>query len=88
MTRAVAEILQPMAEAMISEGRAFTGILYAGLMMTATGPKVIEFNVRFGDPETQVVLPRLESDLFEVLQTLLAGEIPPLVWSYIVMAFP
>ncbi|KMK75309.1 phosphoribosylamine--glycine ligase [Alkalihalobacillus pseudalcaliphilus] len=79
--RAVAEILQPMAEAMISEGRAFTGILYAGLMMTATGPKVIEFNVRFGDPETQVVLPRLESDLFEVLQTLLAGEIPPLVWS-------
>ncbi|KGA96908.1 phosphoribosylamine--glycine ligase [Alkalihalobacillus alcalophilus ATCC 27647 = CGMCC 1.3604] len=79
--RAVKEILQPMAEAMIQEGRTFTGILYAGLMMTKEGPKVIEFNVRFGDPETQVVLPRLNSDLYEVLQTLLAGKRPDLDWS-------
>ncbi|WP_413376172.1 phosphoribosylamine--glycine ligase [Alkalihalobacillus sp. 1P02AB] len=79
--RAVKEILQPMAEAMIQEGRTFTGILYAGLMMTKEGPKVIEFNVRFGDPETQVVLPRLNSDLYEVLQTLLAGKRPELDWS-------
>lgn len=78
---AVDRVLQPMAEAMIAEGRSFTGILYAGLMMTKTGPKVIEFNARFGDPETQVVLPRLESDLVEVLEQLLAGEKPVLKWS-------
>ncbi|WP_059104469.1 phosphoribosylamine--glycine ligase [Shouchella shacheensis] len=78
---AVKTILQPTAEAMIAEGRPFTGILYAGLMMTAGGPKVIEFNARFGDPETQVVLPRLESDLVEVMLTLLDGGVPELVWS-------
>ncbi|KYG28091.1 phosphoribosylamine--glycine ligase [Alkalihalobacillus trypoxylicola] len=81
VARAVDEILQPMAQAMINEDRPFTGILYAGLMMTAEGPKVIEFNVRFGDPETQVVLPRLESDLFDLLLSLLKGEKPELKWS-------
>lgn len=78
---AVNTILQPMAEAMQKEDRSFTGILYAGLMMTNKGPKVIEFNARFGDPETQVVLPRLESDLVEVILSLLNGEKPELSWS-------
>lgn len=79
--RAVAEVLQPVANAMVEEGRSFTGILYAGLMMTSDGPKVIEFNARFGDPETQVVLPRLKSDLIEVILKLLNGEHVELEWS-------
>jgi phosphoribosylamine---glycine ligase len=78
---AVEKVLVPMAKAMKQEGRSFTGILYAGLMMTATGAKVIEFNARFGDPETQVVLPRLENDLIEVLLNLLNGEKVELTWS-------
>ncbi|QOY37835.1 phosphoribosylamine--glycine ligase [Anaerobacillus isosaccharinicus] len=78
---AVEKVLVPMAKAMKQEGRTFTGILYAGLMMTATGAKVIEFNARFGDPETQVVLPRLENDLVDVLLELLKGENVELTWS-------
>ncbi|WP_096201814.1 phosphoribosylamine--glycine ligase [Bacillus sp. FJAT-45350] len=78
---AVDTILQPMADAMMKEDRTFTGILYAGLMMTTKGPKVIEFNARFGDPETQVVLPRLESDLVDVITGLLNEEKPELTWS-------
>ncbi|MEB1809117.1 MAG: phosphoribosylamine--glycine ligase [Bacillaceae bacterium] len=78
---AVEKVLQPMANAMISEGRSFTGILYAGLMMTSQGPKVIEFNARFGDPETQVVLPRLVTDMVDVITGLLAGEKVELEWS-------
>lgn len=78
---AVKTILQPMADALVSEGIPFTGILYAGLMMTKDGPKVIEFNARFGDPETQVVLPQLESDLIDVIFELLNGEKPELVWA-------
>ncbi len=78
---AVASVLQPTAEAMLAEGRPLTGILYAGLMMTDLGPKVIEFNVRFGDPETQVVLPRLESDLIDAIETLLDNRSPQLHWT-------
>ncbi|MCD8503429.1 MAG: phosphoribosylamine--glycine ligase [Bacillaceae bacterium] len=78
---AVDTILIPMAKAMKQEGREFTGILYAGLMMTTSGPKVIEFNARFGDPETQVVLPRLESDLVDVIVTLLKDEDVEIKWS-------
>ncbi len=78
---AVENILIPMAKAMKQEGRTFTGILYAGLMMTDKGAKVIEFNARFGDPETQVVLPRLENDLVEVILALLKGENVELTWS-------
>ncbi len=78
---AVDTILIPMAKAMKQEGREFTGILYAGLMMTTSGPKVIEFNARFGDPETQVVLPRLESDLVDVIVTLLKDEDVETKWS-------
>ena len=61
------EVLAKTLEAMKQEGRSFSGILYAGLMLTADGPKVLEFNARFGDPETQAVLPRLESDLAEIM---------------------
>lgn len=78
---AVRAVLEPAAAAMVEEGTPFTGILYAGLMMTATGPKVIEFNARFGDPETQVVLPRLETDLIDVMEKLHNGEKPELLWS-------
>lgn len=62
------KIFIPTMNAMNSEGRTFKGCLYFGLMLTSDGPKVIEYNCRFGDPETQVVLPLLESDLFEIMQ--------------------
>ena len=52
---------------MVLDGKPYTGILYAGLMLTDSGPKVIEFNCRFGDPEAQVILPRLESDLLDLI---------------------
>ncbi|MFC4323994.1 phosphoribosylamine--glycine ligase [Litchfieldia salsa] len=78
---AVQTILKPTVLAMIEENRTFTGILYAGLMLTKDGAKVIEYNARFGDPETQVVLPRLESDLVEVLVQLLEGKEVELTWS-------
>jgi phosphoribosylamine--glycine ligase len=77
---AVEKILVPAAQGMMKEGRPFTGVLYAGLIMTETGPKVIEFNTRFGDPETQVVLPLLENDLYQVFIDVLDGKDPQLVW--------
>jgi phosphoribosylamine--glycine ligase len=63
----VAAVHQPVVDLMRERGTPFHGVLYAGLMLTASGPKVLEFNVRFGDPETQAVLPRLESDLLALL---------------------
>ena len=78
---AVKEILEPAAQGMLDNGTPFTGILYAGLIATAEGAKVIEFNARFGDPETQVVLPRLTSSLAAVITALLADEEPILTWS-------
>jgi phosphoribosylamine---glycine ligase len=63
-----AEVHQPVVDELARRGTPFHGVLYAGLMLTAGGPKVLEFNVRFGDPETQVVLPRLRSDLLDLLQ--------------------
>ena len=66
--RCMEEIFLPTIAAMNAEGRSFTGCLYFGLMLTPNGPKVIEYNCRFGDPETQVVLPLLESDLLTVMQ--------------------
>jgi phosphoribosylamine--glycine ligase len=59
---------QPVVDALREQGTPFHGVLYAGLMMTAAGPKVLEYNARFGDPETQAVLPRLRSDLLELLE--------------------
>ena len=67
VARAQREILDPVIAAMRAEGRTYKGCLYAGLMITKDGPKVIEFNARFGDPETQVVLPLLESDLVDIM---------------------
>jgi phosphoribosylamine--glycine ligase len=66
--RCMDEIFLPTIDAMNKEGRTFKGCLYFGLMITKNGPKVIEYNCRFGDPETQVVLPLMESDLFTVMQ--------------------
>ncbi len=66
--RCMQEIFLPTINAMNSEGRKYKGCLYFGLMLTPNGPKVIEYNCRFGDPETQVVLPLLESDLFEIMK--------------------
>ncbi|TRM11570.1 phosphoribosylamine--glycine ligase [Lentibacillus cibarius] len=74
-------ILQVTADGIKQEGHPFTGILYAGLMMTADGPKVIEFNARFGDPETQVVLPLLQNDLLQVFLDVLDGKDPELEWE-------
>ena len=67
------KIFLPTVRAMNAEGRTFKGCLYFGLMLTEDGPKVIEYNCRFGDPETQVVLPLLESDLFTVMQAVTNG---------------
>lgn len=71
--RCMKEIFLPTIRAMKAEGRPFQGCLYFGLMLTAQGPKVIEYNCRFGDPETQVVLPLLESDLLSIMQATTNG---------------
>ena len=78
---AIETVLIPTAKAMMSEGRDFCGVLYAGLIKTESGPKVIEFNARFGDPETQVVLPRMNSDLVDVLERVIAGEKVEIEWD-------
>jgi phosphoribosylamine--glycine ligase len=81
---AVEKILVPTVHAMKKDGRNFRGCLYAGLMLTTQGPKVLEFNVRFGDPETQVLLMRLKSDLAEVLYAAADGklcDIAPVEWD-------
>lgn len=73
MAEIQATILEPTIRAMQNEGRPYKGCLYAGLMITKDGPKVIEFNARFGDPETQVVLPLLKNDLVDLMQACLDG---------------
>jgi len=70
------EILAPTLEGMASEGKPFRGVLYVGLMMTREGPRVLEYNVRFGDPEAQVLLPLLDCDLLDVLDRAARGELP------------
>ncbi|SFE67633.1 phosphoribosylamine--glycine ligase [Paenibacillus algorifonticola] len=79
----IANIIIPTAKAMVSEGRPFRGVLFAGLMITKEGPKTIEFNARMGDPETQVVLPRLETDLVDIVLASLNGRLEQLdiTWS-------
>lgn len=81
INQAIEKILKPAALGMIKEGRSFTGILYAGLIATAEGAKVIEFNARFGDPETQVVLQRLTSDLATIIDDLLHARTPMIQWK-------
>ena len=71
--QATEKILKPMIAAMAKEGRPYQGCLYAGLMITEEGPKVVEFNARFGDPETQVVLPLLKGDLVKIMQACVDG---------------
>ncbi|QDP39241.1 phosphoribosylamine--glycine ligase [Radiobacillus deserti] len=78
---AIKTILKPAAKGLVQEGRSFTGILYAGLIKTSEGPKVIEFNARFGDPETQVVLPLLENDLIQVIEDVTSEKDPNLTWA-------
>jgi phosphoribosylamine---glycine ligase len=69
-------ILRPTLAGMAAEGMPYVGVLYMGLMITQNGPKVIEYNCRFGDPETQVILPLLESDLLEILLACVEGRLP------------
>ena len=74
--RVMAEIVRPLIAGMTELGRPYVGVLFAGLMLTAQGPKVIEFNVRFGDPETQAILPRLDQDLLLLLKLCAEGNLP------------
>ena len=78
---AVEQIMRPTAEAMVAEGCPFEGVLYGGLMKTADGIKVIEFNARFGDPETEVVLPRLKSDIVDIFCAVADGRDAQLEWD-------
>ena len=77
---ALERILQPTADAMVAEGCPFEGVLYGGLMKTPQGIKVIEFNARFGDPETEVVLPRLKSDIVDIFCAVTDGADTRLEW--------
>ncbi|MBI4318045.1 MAG: phosphoribosylamine--glycine ligase [Chloroflexi bacterium] len=75
LDQTVATILEPTIQAMAQEGRPYRGVLYAGLIITRDGPKVLEFNCRFGDPETQAILPRLGSDLMEIVTATVRGDL-------------
>ena len=77
------EILQPLIDGLNKEGKKYIGMLYLGLMITESGPKVLEFNVRFGDPETQAILPRLKNDLVGVMLATIEGNLDKvsLVWD-------
>ena len=78
---AMQNIMQRVADALVAEGCPFTGVLYGGLIKTKDGIKVIEFNARFGDPETEVVLPRLENDAVELFMAVAEGREPEVKWS-------
>ena len=69
--RVLEEILKPTVKGLQNEGKEYKGVLYAGLILTKEGPKVLEFNARFGDPETQVILPRLKTDLIDILNAVI-----------------
>src|SRR4030095_10056758 len=71
--RAMAEIIRPTVEAMADAGTPFSGVLFAGLMLTADGPKLIEYNVRFGDPECEAIMPRIEGDFAALLHRVATG---------------
>ncbi|MGD0006662.1 MAG: phosphoribosylamine--glycine ligase, partial [Anaerolineaceae bacterium] len=74
-TRLMKEVLQPAVDGLRGEGMPFAGVLYAGLILTRNGPQVLEFNARFGDPETQVILPLLETDLLEICNACARGQL-------------
>lgn len=71
----MASIIEPTVKAMNSEGRPFKGVLYFGLILTQDGPKILEYNARFGDPETQVVLPRLKTDLVDIMEAIINNKL-------------
>jgi len=75
MKEVLNKVIKPVIQEMIKIGCPYKGVLYAGLMITEQGPKVLEFNVRFGDPETQAILPRLNTDLMEVMQASIDGKL-------------
>ena len=79
--QSVEKIIKPVLKGMIAEGRPYLGVLYAGLILTADGPKVIEFNSRFGDPETQIILPRLTSDFAQNITDILDSKEPNITWT-------
>lgn len=81
LARVVDEVLEPVAAAMVDDGRPYTGILYAGVMLTESGPQVLEFNCRFGDPEAQVILPLLDGELADAMQATLDGRAAVLRWA-------
>lgn len=76
--RAMGEIVQPTVAALAEAGTPFSGVLYAGLMLTAEGPKLIEYNVRFGDPECEAIMPRIEGDFAELLHAVAKGKLDEL----------
>ncbi|WED54861.1 phosphoribosylamine--glycine ligase [Exiguobacterium profundum] len=76
----VKTVLEPLAQTMVKRGTPFEGFLYAGLILTANGPKVIEFNARFGDPETEVILPNLKSPLLDVIEAIVRQESYSVEW--------
>ena len=78
---AMNKIMRPTAAAMVEEGCSFCGVLYGGLMKTKSGIKVIEFNARFGDPETEVILPRMTSDICQVFCDVADGKQPTITWN-------
>ncbi|MGV3028468.1 phosphoribosylamine--glycine ligase [Streptococcus hyovaginalis] len=78
--QAIETIVKPVLAGMVVEGRPYLGVLYAGLILTADGPKVIEFNSRFGDPETQIILPRLTSDFAQNIIDILDKKTPDITW--------
>lgn len=77
---AIERVLHPLAKTMVERGTPFEGFLYAGLILTADGPKVIEFNARFGDPETEVIIPNLASPLLDVIEAVVAKETYTIEW--------
>jgi len=79
--RAITELVEPTISALTKEGTPFAGVLYTGVMLTREGPKVIEFNVRFGDPEAQVVLPQYTGDFYELISQLMIGQTPTVQWQ-------
>ncbi|MBQ5704544.1 MAG: phosphoribosylamine--glycine ligase [Alistipes sp.] len=81
LTYAMDKIMRPTAAAMVEEGCPFFGVLYGGLMKTKSGIKVIEFNARFGDPETEVILPRMTSDICQVFCDIVDGKQPTITWN-------
>ena len=79
--KALKEVMQKTADALADEGIHYCGVLYGGLILTAEGPKVIEFNARFGDPETEVVLPRLKTDIYTLFESAVSGADCPTSWN-------